>query len=58
MRRLTPIECERLQGFPDNWTMVSDKTKDSPRYKAIGNSMAVPVMRWIGDRIALVDAIP
>lgn len=57
VRRLTPIECERLQGFPDNWTMVSDKTKDGPRYKAIGNSMAVPVMRWIGARIAVVDAI-
>ena len=57
LRRLTPIECERLQGFPDNWTQIEWRGKskeqcpDSPRYKAIGNSMAVPVMRWIGDRI-------
>lgn len=80
VRRLTPIECERLQGFPDNHTLIPvDKrkqiaaeeyaylrhhnpaltaeeayrlAKDGPRYKAIGNSMAVPVMRWIGRRIA------
>lgn len=58
VRRLTPIECERLQGFPDNHTMLSwsgkdaDECPDGPRYKAIGNSMAVPVMRWIGERIA------
>ncbi|MGP8937479.1 Dam family site-specific DNA-(adenine-N6)-methyltransferase [Enterobacter soli] len=58
VRRLTPIECERLQGFPDNHTMISWRGKDAaecpdgPRYKAIGNSMAVPVMRWIGERIA------
>lgn len=58
VRRLTPIECERLQGFPDNHTMISwrgkdaDECPDEPRYKAIGNSMAVPVMRWIGVRIA------
>ena len=58
VRRLTPIECERLQGFPDNHTMISwrgkdaDECPDGPRYKAIGNSMAVPVMRWIGERIA------
>ena len=48
------MECERLQGFPDNWTniRINDKaTPDGPRYKAIGNSMAVPVMRWIGERI-------
>ena len=51
VRRLTPIECERLQGFPDNYTLISPNTKDTPRYKAIGNSMAVPVMRWIGERI-------
>ena len=57
IRRLTPLECERLQGFPDNYTQIewNDKTKDqcpdTPRYKAIGNSMAVPVMRWIGERI-------
>lgn len=51
VRRLTPIECERLQGFPDNYTNIFEKTPDSPRYKAMGNSMAVPVMRWIGERI-------
>jgi DNA (cytosine-5)-methyltransferase 1 len=50
VRRLTPIECERLQGFPDNYTNIP-KATDSPRYKALGNSMAVPVMRWIGERI-------
>lgn len=57
VRRLTPRECERLQGFPDDWTLVSHRGKmaaDGPRYKAIGNSMAVPVMRWIGSRIANV----
>jgi len=55
VRRLTPRECERLQGFPDDWTLVPYRNKpaaDSPRYHAIGNSMAVPVMRWIGQRIA------
>lgn len=57
LRRLTPVECERLQGFPDDWTKIPYRGKsienclDSPRYKAIGNSMAVPVMRWIGKRI-------
>ena len=57
VRRLTPTECERLQGFPDGWTKIPYKGKpaeecpDGPRYKAIGNSMAVPVMRWIGERI-------
>jgi site-specific DNA-cytosine methylase len=62
VRRLTPVECERLQGFPDNWSRISWKGKpeeqcpDGPRYKACGNSMAVPVMRWIGERIADVDA--
>lgn len=61
VRRLTPRECERLQGFPDDWTMVPYRGKsaedcpDGPRYKAIGNSMAVPVMRWIGERIAAAD---
>ena len=57
VRRLTPRECERLQGFPDDWTKIEYRGKpaaDGPRYKAIGNSMAVPVMRWIGDRIARV----
>jgi DNA (cytosine-5)-methyltransferase 1 len=56
VRRLTPRECERLQGFPDDWTLVNHRGKpaaDGPRYKAIGNSMAVPVMRWIGKRIEL-----
>ena len=57
VRRLTPRECERLQGLPDDWTKVpyrgkpADECPDTPRYKAIGNSMAVPVMRWIGRRI-------
>jgi DNA (cytosine-5)-methyltransferase 1 len=50
VRRLTPIECERLQGFPDNYTNIP-KAADGNRYKALGNSMAVPVMRWIGERI-------
>ena len=52
VRRLTPIECERLQGFPDGWTDIGPGTPDGPRYKALGNSMAVPVMAWIGRRIA------
>ena len=61
IRRLTPLECERLQGFPDNWTQIEWKGKskeqcpDSLRYKAIGNSMAVPVMRWIGERIKGIE---
>lgn len=61
VRRLLPIECERLMGFPDNWTRISWKGKpaeecpDSPRYKAAGNSMCVNVMRWIGMRIELVE---
>jgi DNA (cytosine-5)-methyltransferase 1 len=83
VRRLTPRECERLQGFPDDWTLIPNytmklraneiedvaaylgiamdearrlgATPDGPRYKAIGNSMAVPVMRWIGARIEHVD---
>lgn len=56
VRRLTPVECERLQGFPDNWTNVPYRGKpasDGPRYKAIGNSMAVPCMAFIGQRIDL-----
>jgi len=60
VRRLTPVECERLQGFPDNYTDIQPKgkaTPDGPRYKALGNSMAVPVMRWIGERIAEVEGI-
>jgi DNA (cytosine-5)-methyltransferase 1 len=51
VRRLTPRECERLQGFPDDYTRINDKTADGPRYKALGNSMAVPVIRWLGRRI-------
>ena len=55
VRRLTLVECERLQGFPDNYTEIpwrgKAETPDGPRYKALGNSMAVPVMRWIGQRI-------
>lgn len=55
VRTLTPLEYERLQGFPDGHTLIPYEGKladDAPRYKAIGNSMAVPVMRWIGERIA------
>jgi hypothetical protein len=54
VRRLLPVECERLQGFPDDWTNIPWRGKpapDGPRYKAMGNSMAVPVMRWIGQRL-------
>lgn len=62
VRRLTPVECERLQGFPDNWSRIPWKGKpeedcpDGPRYKACGNSMAVPVMAWIGRNIANHEA--
>ena len=57
VRRLTPRECERLQGFPDDWTMIDgDKTPDAPRYRALGNAVAVPVAEWIGRRIMLVEA--
>ena len=52
--RLTPIECERLQGFPDDYTNIP-KASDGHRYKAMGNSMAVPVMQWLGCRIANVE---
>lgn len=59
VRRLTPRECERLQGFPDDYTDIPYRNKehapDGPRYKALGNSMAVPVMRWIGERIRTVE---
>jgi len=63
VRRLTPIECERLQGFPDDFTQIPWRNKpaedcpDGPRYKAMGNSMAVPVMRWIGERIQMVESL-
>lgn len=62
VRRLTPRECERLQGFPDNWTLIpwrgrpAAECPDGPRYKALGNSMAVPCMKWIGQRIAEVSS--
>jgi DNA (cytosine-5)-methyltransferase 1 len=59
VRRLTPRECERLQGFPDDHTRIPWRGKmapDGPRYKALGNSMAVPVMRWIGERISRLNA--
>jgi len=60
VRRLTPVECERLQGFAPGWTNIPWRGKptapDGPRYKALGNSMAVPCMAWIGKRIAMVDA--
>lgn len=61
VRRLTPRECERLQGFPDNWTMIpwrkkpAEQCPDGPRYKALGNSMPVPCMRWLGERIQQVE---
>ena len=60
VRRLTPRECERLQGFPDDYTLIpwrnkpADQCPDGPRYKALGNSMAVPCMAWIGKRIDAV----
>jgi DNA (cytosine-5)-methyltransferase 1 len=63
VRRLTPRECERLQGFSDDFTQIpyrnkpADQCPDGPRYKALGNSMAVPVMRWIGERIEIVESI-
>jgi len=60
VRRLTPLECERLQGFPDGYTAVPWRggvLADGPRYKVLGNSMAVNCMRWIGRRIEAVDAI-
>jgi DNA (cytosine-5)-methyltransferase 1 len=60
VRRLTVRECERLQGFPDDYTLIPYRGKpaaDGPRYRAIGNSMAVPVMRWIGRRIQRVEGI-
>jgi DNA (cytosine-5)-methyltransferase 1 len=61
VRRLTPLECERLQGFPDGYTDIVYRGRpaaDGPRYKAIGNSMAVPVIRWILERLEFVDALP
>ena len=61
VRRLTPRECERLQGFPDDWTLIpwrgkpADQCPDGPRYKALGNSMAVNCMEWIGERIDMIE---
>ena len=63
VRRLMPAECERLQGFPEGYTLIPWKGKEASRcpsthrYKALGNSMAVPVMKWIGERIDMVDSI-
>jgi DNA (cytosine-5)-methyltransferase 1 len=61
VRRLTPVECERLQGFPDNFSNIpyrkKEESPDGPRYKALGNSMAVPVMAWIGKRIQEVSEL-
>ena len=61
VRRLTPVECERLQGFPDNFSNIpyrkKEESPDGPRYKALGNSMAVPVMAWIGRRIQEVSEL-
>ena len=63
VRRLTPRECERLQGFPEDWTLIpyrgkpADECPDTPRYRAMGNSMAVPVMMWIGKRIEAFDIL-
>ena len=59
LRKLSPLECERLMGFPDGWTDIPYNGRKTPaaahRYKALGNSMAVPVMRWIGERIELCE---
>lgn len=57
LRFCTPREWERMLGFPDDYTRISAKTADGPRYKALGNSMAVPVMRWLGERIAEVEKL-
>jgi DNA (cytosine-5)-methyltransferase 1 len=57
VRRLTPRECERLQGFPDDWTAIPVRGRiaaDGPRYRALGNTMAVPVVAWIGRQLAAV----
>lgn len=63
VRRLTPRECERLQGLPDDWTRVPYRNKpanscpDGPRYRAIGNGWALPVARWVFERVEMVDRI-
>jgi DNA (cytosine-5)-methyltransferase 1 len=59
VRRLTPTECERLQGFPDGHTLIPFRGKpaaDGPRYKALGNSMAVPVMSWVAKQIEIAES--
>jgi DNA (cytosine-5)-methyltransferase 1 len=59
VRRLTPIECEKLQGFPPGWTAIPYRGKpasDGPRYKALGNSMAIPVVSWIGRQIEIAES--
>jgi site-specific DNA-cytosine methylase len=60
VRRLTPLECERLMGFEDGYTAIRYRgrpARDWPRYRALGNSIAVPCLTWIGERMAMVDAI-
>tara|TARA_R110000824_G_scaffold168715_1_gene345691 strand:- start:78 stop:569 length:492 start_codon:yes stop_codon:yes gene_type:complete len=63
VRRLTPRECERLMGFPDSFTKIpyrgkaAEQCPDGPRYAALGNSIAVPVLKWIGDRIMMVEEL-
>ena len=59
IRRLTPTECERLQGFPDDWTRWDadgNKQSDSARYRQLGNAVAVPVVQWIAERLVKVDS--
>jgi len=60
VRRLTPLEYERLQGYPDHWTAIPYRGRpaaDGPRYRAVGNAFAVPVVAWIGKRLTRVDAL-
>lgn len=59
VRRLTPLECERLQGYPDGWTLTSDgkQQTDSARYKQLGNSIAVPVFEWVAHRLVAVASV-
>lgn len=63
VRRLTPRECERLQGFPDDFTLIpwrgkpAEERPDGNRYRALGNSMACNVLRWLGQRIEMVDKL-
>ena len=55
VRRLTPRECERLQGLPDDWTLLDEKTPDSRRYSALGDAVTANVAEWIGQQLAAVD---